>query len=236
MSCKLTSGVLGLRDATYKVNMTDSAEHVIVSLNLKDRMGMVLEGASGAFHRADRKSADSSGKSADRSGNSTYEIAMPFLTIQDGSTITIAGKTTELNRGNIWLDRQCVNYANASTASKPLYTGNWLAVAMDDQTRYSFSFFWPERNPQWIVGSELKPPVDPRHKVGLEYPALHSWDKSTPIQGVNVLAETEFDLNILHPHDPLNSQWRSGVARVSSEWGERKTQGETCFKIRLGTF
>ena len=199
MSCKLTSGVLGLRDATYKVDMTDSAEHVNVSLNLKDMMGMVLEGASGAY-------------GAELPKKSSYEYAMPFLTIQDGSTITIAGKTTELNRGNIWLDRQCINYADLPKAPKPMYTGNWLAVAMDDQTRYSFAFFWPERHPQWIVGSELK--VDPIHKIGLEYPALHSWDKSTPIQGVNVLGETEFDLNILNPHDPSNSpHWTSTTSK-----------------------
>lgn len=135
---------------------------------------------------------------------------MPYLTIQDGSTITIAGKKTELNRGNIWLDRQCVNYPKDHKAGTPLYIGNWLAVAMDDQTRYSFAFFWPEKDPQWIVGSKLTPPVNPLRKIGLEYPALDSWDKSTPIQGVNVLTETEFDLNILHPQDPSNSpHWTS---------------------------
>lgn len=134
---------------------------------------------------------------------------MPSLSIQEGSTISIDGNTTTVG-GNIWLDRQTVTGKSDPNHPKPLYIGNWLAVNMNDGTIYSFSFFWKPQQVQWIVGSELDPPVPPVGKIGIEYPALKTWNGSSPVQGVHVLEATEFDLNILKPKDPQASpHWKS---------------------------
>ncbi len=185
ITCKLLSGTLGLPGATYQLEMVDDKNKV--SLSLKDTFGMVMEGASGAQELQ------------------SYEYAMPSLSIQENSTITLAGVTTQLGSGSLWLDRQSINnnpkfvgrrFCSASKSDsgdsqRPLYTGNWLTVALnnDDQTvtRYMFAYFWPPKPNQWIVGSELEPPVYPRKKIGLEYPALPGWDGVSPVQGVNVL-------------------------------------------------
>lgn len=68
---------------------------------------------------------------------------MPSLSIQEG-TITMNKETTLLGGGNLWLDRQSINQQSLhghSTSGTPgsqhqLYTGNWLAVGMNDQTHY----------------------------------------------------------------------------------------------------
>ena len=96
---------------------------------------------------------------------------------------------------------------------KPVYLGNWLAITMNDQTSYTISFYWPkkeEKGTQWIVGTEVGCP--PTSKTALEYPALLNWDGSSPVQGINVLENQEFDLNILTPSDPENSpHWKSAT-------------------------
>ena len=201
MSCKLTSGVLGLRGATYQLDMsdpsTDPTKNVKLSLKLCDNVGLVFEMASGVVPALSSK------------GESSCEFAMPSLAIQEGSSITLAGETTELADGNIWLDRQTLNEPLPDLL-KPLYVGNWLGVVMNDHTCYSFAFFWPKENPQWIVGSELQPPVNPLAKTGIEYPSLRNWDKTSPVVGVNVLGQDDFDLNILEPNDPSSSpHWTS---------------------------
>ena len=209
MDCKLTSGVLGLSGAEYELSMNDSVG-VSAKFMVKDTLGMVFEGASGAFHKAG-------------SGESSYEYAIPCLTIQEGSTITMNGEKISLAGGNLWLDRQTISgpagkghqdLINASQPSsgkpKPFYIGNWLVVHMNDKTIYNLVFFWPEKAEQWIVGTEIVPPVYPLKKIGLEYPSLSTWDKSSPVQGVNVLKSTEFDFNILDPKNPSSSpHWTS---------------------------
>ena len=87
MTCKLTSGTLGLCGATYQVDMNDTTNNIQASLKLKSTVGLVQEGASGAFPGID-----------------TIQFAMPAMTIQEGSTITVNGETTQLARGNIWLE------------------------------------------------------------------------------------------------------------------------------------
>ena len=210
MDCKLTSGVLGLSGAEYELSMSDVTKSVSVKFKVKDTLGMVLEGASGAFHKAGESS-------------SSYEYAIPCLTIQEGSTITMNGEEISLAAGNLWLDRQTISgpagqsHQDLVTASqpssgksKPLYIGNWLVVHMNDKTIYNLVFFWPEKAEQWIVGTEIVPPVYPLKTIGLEYPSLSTWDKSSPVQGVNVLKSTEFDLNILDPKNPSSSpHWTS---------------------------
>ena len=172
---------------------------------LKDVFGMILEGASGSIGKL----------------KNSYEFAMPSLTIERG-TITMDGATTELGGGNLWLDRQsnsppspssgteALLGASAGRMSSQLYVGNWLGVVMNDHV-YVLVFFWPQKqHDQWIVGSELQPPVDPIGKMGLEYPPVSNWDGQSPVQGVNVLDDSEFDLNILDPQDPSSSpHWTS---------------------------
>lgn len=206
MTCKLTSGILGLSGATYQLDMNDTTNSVSASFILKDTFGMILEGASGAFHKA--------------GGECSYEFAMPSLTIEKGSTITMNGKTTKLGGGNLWLDRQTISpgssseqrFISKSVDSKPLYTGNWLAVNMNDRTVYNMVFFWPKEKEQWKVGTELTPAVDPIYKIGLEYPSLANWDGRShpPAQGVYILEQGDFDLNILEPKNPNQSpHWKS---------------------------
>ena len=191
MTCKLTSGTLGLSGATYQVDMNDRTNNIQASLKLKSTVGLVQEGASGAFPGID-----------------TIQFAMPAMAIQEGSSLTMNGKTTQLAQGNIWLERQSVKMFNVF---KPLYLGNWLAITMNDQTSYTISFYWQkkeEKGTQWIVGTDVGCP--PTSKTALEYPALQNWDGSSPVQGVNVLENQEFDLNILTPSDPENSpHWKS---------------------------
>ena len=193
MTCRLISGTLGLSGATYQVDMSDTTNNIQASLKLKSTVGLVQEGASGAFPGID-----------------TVQFAMPAMTIQEGSTITMNGEPTQLAQGNIWLERQSVKMFNVF---KPVYLGNWLAITMNDQTSYTISFYWPkkeEKGTQWIVGTEVGCP--PTSKTALEYPALLNWDGSSPVQGVNVMENQEFDLNILTPSDPENSpHWKSAT-------------------------
>ena len=199
MSCKLTSGTLGLSGAKYNLEMVDNDhDHSVkVKLVLMDNLGMVLEGPSGAFHK--------------KKGKSSYEYAAPRLAIQAGSTIMIDGEETrQLVQGNMWLDRQTITINPHD--SGPLYIGNWLAVVMEDgiRTAYNLVFFWPKENEQWKVATKFTPTIPPQGKIGLEYPPLKSWDKLTPVQGVNVLKSDEFDLNLLDPGDTENTpHWTS---------------------------
>ena len=208
MDCKLTSGVLGLSGAEYKLSMSDVTNNISAKFTVKDTLGMVLEGASGAFHKA--------------GGGNSYEYAAPCLTIQEGSTITMNGEEIQLAAGNLWLDRQTIlpvgqnhqelimTSPSSSGKPKPLYTGNWFVVHMNDKTIYNLVFIWPEKPEQWIVGTKVVPPVYPLSKIGLEYPAVSTWNESSPVQGVNVLKSTEFDMNILQPEHPsLSPHWKS---------------------------
>lgn len=208
MDCKLISGVLGLSGAVYELSMKDVTNGIEAKFVVKDTLGMVFEGASGAFHKA--------------GGGNSYEYAAPCLTIQEGSSITTKGEDPcDLVAGNLWLDRQTIGgsigdsfheFAKSSFSGdlEPLYTGNWLAVHMNDKTIYNIVFKWPEKSKQWIVGTKVEPPVYPTKKIGLEYPPLSTWDEESPVQGLNVLKSTEFDLNILQPDDPSKSpHWTS---------------------------
>ena len=195
MTCKLESGTLGMPGATYTLHMTDNRNGVTASLKLRDTYGMVLEGAGGGFLRGD---------------NGSFEFAMPSLSIEAGSTITMGKETTTLETGSLWLDRQTVT---GIKPGKAFYCGNWIPVKMHNGPLYNLVFLWPTKKHQWIVGSELDPPVEPLKKIGLEYPSLSGWDQNSPIQGVNVLDSSEFDLNILHPKDPSKSpHWTSPVS------------------------
>ena len=200
MSCKLDSGsgILGLPGATYKVEMKDSPNRVSAMLLLRDTFGMVLETA-----------INDKVKKVKLIGNSSYEYSMPSLSIQPGSYIEIDGIKTKLARGNMWLDRQAI--VESLQKGNELYTGNWLAVVMDDAV-YDLTFFWPPQNPkpQWIVGDELNPPIPPTSKFGIRYPRLPHWDKVSPISGVTVLENDKFYLNIANPEHPDKSpHWKS---------------------------
>ncbi len=87
-------------------------------------------------------------------------------------------------------------------------------MTMKDQSRYVFTFFWPQKEKQWIVGSELEPPVNPKKKCALEYPQPLLDGDNGPSMGVNVLNREDFDLNILNPKDPKTSpSWTSSVSK-----------------------
>ena len=207
MSCKLMSGILGLSGASYQLDIEDQAKKVSASFMLKDNFGMIMEGGSGAFHKT---------------ASSSLEYALPSLTIQSGSSITIDGTKTTLGGGSLWLDRQTISHS-VSHFNQPLYTGNWLAITMNDNTVYNLVFFWPTKNKQWQVGSELQPPVYPTGRIGLEYPSLPGWQGQSlpPANGVIVLGQDEFDLNLLNADDPNNSpHWTSPTSNntYSTAW------------------
>ena len=200
MSCKLDSGsgILGLSGATYTLEMKDSTNKVSATLQLKDTLGMVLTAA-----RNDKYLKGSS-----------YEYAMPSLSIQPGSSIEIDGNPTKLVSGEMWLDRQAIGGSDKKARkndkkSHELYTGDWLVVAMEHAI-YELSFMWPPTNPQWIVGDELDPPIPPTPKSGLRYPRLPDWDNESAILGVTILEKESFNLNIKDPKDKGNSpHWKS---------------------------
>lgn len=194
MKCKLTHGTLGIRGAKYQVDISDRTNNIHASLKLESSIGLVQEGPACIYPGID-----------------TIQFNMPAMTIQEGSTITINGQTTQLAKGNIWLDRQSVNKVNLI---KPLYIGDWLAITMNDGTCYTVQFVWPkkeDKGTQWIVGTEVG--YRPTAQTALEYPSLQNWDGKSPIQGVHVLEKEEFDLNILTPSDPENSpHWKSATS------------------------
>ncbi len=82
-SSRLLSGTLGLSGDTYQLDMDDILNEVQASFILKDTFATVLEGASGA----------------DAFGSNEY--AMPSLSIQEGSKITLAGVATQLGSGSL---------------------------------------------------------------------------------------------------------------------------------------
>jgi len=152
-------------------------------------------------------------------GMETIQFNMPAMTILEGSTISIAGETTQLTTGNIWLDRQCLKMS-LKGFFKPLYTGIWLAITMSDKTSYTIQFIWPkikEAGKQWIVGTDVG--QAPTMQTALEYLALFNWDGKSPVQGVNVLEKEEFDLNIRNPKDPDKSpHWKSTTNKKGSTY------------------
>ena len=200
MLCTLNSGILGLPGATYSVEMNDKENKVGASLVLKDTFGMIFE-------------TTINDAIPSKSSSCTYEFAMPSLMIEPGSTILVDGEEQTLTGGNIWLDRQVIGKDGVGRGhGGALYYGNWLAVVMDDLI-YMLAFFWPSKNPQWIVGDELVPPILPTGQIGLKYPRLNEWQGVSPIVGVTVLDSKEFDLNILDPKDPDNSpHWKSPIS------------------------
>ncbi len=192
MTCKLKSGTLGLRGAMYQVDLTDKTNNVQASLTLKSNVGLIEEGPACMYP-----------------GIETIQFNMPAMTILAGSTITLKGETTDLAKGNIWLDRQSIQMP--SNIFKPLYIGVWIAITMNDQTSYTIQFVWSkreEKGTQWISGTEVGYP--PLAKTGLEYFSLQNWDGQSPVDGVDVLGSSEFDLNILTPSDTEKSpHWQS---------------------------
>ena len=154
MTCEMISGILGLSGDRYKLSITDNSRNISAVFMLNDVFGTIFELASGA------------------SSNNSYKFALPSLNIESGH-IMLDGKQTALVGGNLWLDRQTLTPTSASisdlesclSASHQLYTGNWLAVVMNDNTVYVLFFFWPPKKDQWIVGDELVPPVPPLGKI-----------------------------------------------------------------------
>jgi hypothetical protein len=223
---KLESGKLGFPGAVYSIQLTSS--NLLVSIRVKDRFGMILEGASGAI------------------GTTSYEFAMPVLTILAGSTLSFfkaeSWETVELISGNLWLDRQTTK-PRGSNPSHPLtlaevtlppvksltgmrqwlrlngkalvsprtelYVGNWLGLVMNDGAVYAIVFFWPSKAKQWQVGTRLG--VPPTNKTCLAYPPVLSVEppkRDNPTQGVRVL--DSFDLNIYDARHPdASPHWTS---------------------------
>ena len=210
MTCEMISGILGLSGVRYKLTITDDSRNISAVFMLNDTFSTIFELASGA------------------SSNNSYKFALPSLNIESGH-IVLNGKQSPLVGGNLWLDRQTLTPRSASisdlesclSASHQLYTGNWLAVVMNDNTVYVLVFFWPPKKDQWIVGDELVPPVPPLHKTGLKYSPMSDWNGHSPVVGVNVLDSSEFDLNIYKPKDPAqSSHWTSHASKNTycSKW------------------
>ena len=209
MSCKLHSGTLGLPGAKYVVEISDHSKGISAVFCTTDNFGMIFELASGAC------------------SDNSFEFAMPSLTIESGK-IDIQGEKFEIRSGNLWLDRQTLSivsphdsesFLKSFSKSKELYTGNWLAVVMLDQTVFVLVFYWKKKKDQWISGNAVGFP--PLGTIGLEYPPLPQWDHKFPVQGVNVLKSNEFDLNIFdHGNPPKSPHWKSPTSQQTycSKW------------------
>ncbi len=162
MLCKLTGGTLGVNGvtgATYEIFFKDEEKGLIVCLKLQSTVGLMIEGLAGALP-----------------GIGVVQFGMPGMTIQEGSTITMNGEQTALAEGNIWLERQSLKMYDIF---KPIYTGNWLAITMNDGTCYTISFYWIEKENQWISGKEVGYP--PVNKTAIEYPITKKPIRSKPI-------------------------------------------------------
>ena len=224
MICQLISGILGLAGASYKLEIADSSTGFNAIFNLHDPFGGIMEFASGC-----EKSP-------------SYEYALPCLNIMKGSYITLNDVKYQLLEGNIWLDRQTYAPASGLTSQKlnskhfplrhqpvegqQLYVGNWLAIVMNNKTVYVIAFFWPPKKNQWIVGDKLNPPCPPLHKYCVKYPyssEWKNWNGIPPINGVSVLKQCEFDLNIFDPSNPSQSP----------SWTSPKTRHTYCSKWQL---
>ena len=53
---------------------------------------------------------------------------------------------------------------------------DWQWLWMTKPTTCMLVFYWPKKQNQWIVGTELQSPVYPTRKIGLEYPSLSNWN------------------------------------------------------------
>ena len=239
MTCVLTSGTLGLSGAKYTVDMTDVTHGVSASFMLEDTFGMILEGASGAIGKDSYEFAmpsltilHGSTITLDRVktelGGGNLWLDRQSVARKSTSQQSLHGES--ISHTSQHLSEQQMEAVLAEHAASQLYTGNWLGVVMDDKTVYVLVFHWPKKlklpqwpkkQHQWIVGSELHPPVDPTSKMGLEYPSLPTWDFQSPVQGVNVLDSSEFDLNIKDPQHPSKSpSWTSHTSQQTycSAW------------------
>ena len=215
MTNQLIDGTLGLPGASYKLEMTDTSQGLNALFNLHDSFGAIIEFAS--------------------SVTPTYEFALPSLNIMSESYIILNDAKYRLVDGNLWLDRQLVIDApvlgfpsqklnskrpfplrHQSAVGEQLYVGTWVVIVMNNKTCYELFFLWPQKKNQWIAGDKLSPPIPPLHKYGVKYPYNSEWAdwKGIPaIQGVIVLEQDEFNLNIFNPSDPsLSPHWTSPVS------------------------
>ena len=214
MTNQLTDGILGIAGASYKLELTDISQGLHAVFNLYDPFGGILELSS--------------------TKTPTYEMAFPSLNIMNESYIVLNDTKYNLVDGNIWLDRQTALDAPAlestsqklnsklfplrrqSKAGKQLYVGDWFAIVMNNKTVYELAFFWPPKKNQWIVGDKLIPPIPALDKYGMKYPYNSDWMnwKGMPaIQGVSVLEQYEFNVNIFNPSNPsLSPHWKSPIS------------------------
>jgi hypothetical protein len=175
---------VGIAQAQYRIDCTGDTEKISgkdpdklglklgLSLELLDERGTVLEGASGCV--APMKD--------DEQGVYTYEVAQPRLTIKEGSTLTINGRSVRLAGGSLWHDRQAYTfspYAGAglllSGHGSPdelvkaggakagnLYRGMWIAIKLDNGISMLISPQWNvlPKGEQWISGRAVgRPPA-----------------------------------------------------------------------------
>ena len=214
MTNQLIDGILGLPGASYKLEMTDTSQGLNAVFNLHDPFGAIIELASNV--------------------DPTYEYALPSLNIMNESYIILNDVKYKLVDGNIWLDRQMIALAPAlesasqklksklfslrhhSAVGEELYNGDWLAIVMNNKTVYELGFYWPLKKNQWIVGDKLNPPIPPLKKYGVKYPYSSEWVNwigIPAIQGVSVLDQDEFNLNIFNPSNPsLSPHWKSSIS------------------------
>ena len=212
MTNQLTDGILGLAKASYKLEMVDTSQDVKAVFNLFDPFGAIIEVSSKI--------------------TPTYEFALPSLNIMNGSYIILNDVKYNLVDGNLWLDRQTCTYApllgsklsynklsllhHHPVAGQQLYVGQWLAIVMNNKTVYEILIFWPQKEDQWIVGDKLNPPYPPIKVFSVKYPYRSEWMDwigIPAIQGVSVLDQDQFDLNIFNPSNPSDSpHWTSPVS------------------------
>jgi hypothetical protein len=204
-----------------------------ILLNVEDQRGTVMEGISGYV-----------GPEMFAGGNAdapaSYECAQPHLKIQTG-TLVIDGKTHNINKGYLWLDRQMVDSKptgngtksiNKEDAEKPtnaeelksylaknpiapksLYLGDWMSFVLDNGIIIVLAEFWQKPKPgEKQWITGTKVGKPPLNGFGNLYFPLDT--KTPPMNGgMGLRSGWDFEVNILYPKDPQNSpHWKSPIS------------------------
>ncbi|MCU0285331.1 MAG: hypothetical protein MUF15_02925 [Acidobacteria bacterium] len=221
-----------------------------ISLQVVDQRGTVMEGVSGYV------GPDMFAPGANSDAPGSYECAQPFLSVT-GGTITIGNETYNIEKGNLWMDRQMVQgSANNSSIEqsaipqnidefkthllkklpqlKSLYLGDWMGISLNTGVSIALAEFWQKSDPQWITGTK----VGKAPKNGFGNLFFKTEESSAPINNGGMYLKPrlnmddkdwDFDINILNSEPPQNSpHWESPISHHTYA-----TAWEIEFSIRI---
>lgn len=186
----LRGAPVGNMGAQYKFRAYDATNNVTVELILQDQRGTVFEGSSGNVATL------MSDLAATGNGIGSLEYANPRLAIVSGYIASSAG-TKAVKAGNLWLDHQEVvaDITQVPIPGAPLYTGNWLAMWLDDQRSFVGATFFPAGSP---LLSGTKTANKPTRSFGEIIHPVKDLDQGFKRNGVTKLfGDQDFAINLL---------------------------------------